>query len=67
MTLYVDTPLRKPNPDMLRNNATGDIFIFKDALAGEAEQLDALLKADILFYYSFARIFSHLNNVVISK
>ena len=48
MTIYVDTPLKKPNKETLRNSATDDIFIFKDELAEEAEQLDALLKADIL-------------------
>ena len=48
MTIYVDTPLKKPQKEMLMSRAPGDNFIFKDELPGEDQQLNALLKADIL-------------------
>lgn len=48
MIIYVDTPLKPIHKNALRNQAPDDQFIFKDELPGETEQLNALLKADIL-------------------
>lgn len=48
MNIYVDAPLKNLQKDMLRSGAPGDDFIFKDELPGKDEQLNELLKADIL-------------------
>jgi phosphoglycerate dehydrogenase-like enzyme len=48
MIIYVDTPLKQVHKDNLRNKVPEDIFIFKDELPEKTEQLNALLKADIL-------------------
>lgn len=48
MVIYVDMPLKQIHRDMLHNKATGETFIFKDDLSGEIEQLNALLRADIV-------------------
>ncbi len=48
MIIYVDAPFKKVHKNNLRIRVPDDILIFKDELQGERQQLDALLKADIL-------------------
>lgn len=48
MLIFVDAPFAERHKTALKNGAAGDDFIFRDELPGEKEQLDVLLKSDIL-------------------
>lgn len=48
MKIYVDTPFYEKQKAMLRSSVTDDMLEFKDEIAGEEQQLKALLGADIL-------------------
>lgn len=49
MIIYVDTPFNKDHRNSLKAALNGYTIIFKSDLVGEAAELDAISKADIIF------------------